>query len=770
MRLYRRVLFLAVVWFGVSGIAPSSYADDLPPICASAMPTVLIGPFTVSGATRSNLDAEVGNIIAYTIVALLFDSRELAVMPWNPGFRGFESRQLSDLTELLGAPLSYESTPERTDKEGFRRIGAIANALRTRGCDYLFGGSIFFDASTISISTYLLNSRTAEISRRAGASSFDRATSLGQVIASLTERLRRELQPSFLPQRKFEIGCLRLSSGPQTQTQIDSSKIATAKMLSREIQQGILEVLRQKTKNFRSQFPDEGICQSPEAEFVDSNSFALFTGEISLSESANTLTPRIRMNVRDGDRLRSVPITLMQADLDPSKIASVERSYFEQIRLFFEALGESSLALLELTNLNFQIDEAEQFSKFKLFDLEATDPPDADAYLILGYKLLSRELASPLSFSILGVAFLQKGKWELAIASLSRAMQLAQDQIIFLNSSAASPVRADAIDRDFFVAHCWELLASAQLNAGFADDAGLSLAKARAQFKMINDPKGVGRVNRISAKLTLRTQGAAKAIQQLKEGSVDQSDYRSLLLLGTLEASKGNLDEALTTLDAVAVQMDRSDSPARIALGDAYEAIGDQLLDKKEQLSVGSWILTQASFEKALEAREAQSSRYKLAYAIKASGDLAKAENIFRLIANSPKDENDIRWIEAAWLELLETDLLLGRFDYVVERSSLALDVLRGPLHDDARLVVKYISLLASSLSVAPLTPREQLLKELQQLEFRQIGSVSNLNWSSDQIDQLISDPQRFLNRDHPFTTANLDIIRSAQKFIRDYK
>ena len=189
----------------------AGFAQDASQICPDSPRTisVLVGPFTVSGTPRSYFDQEIGNVISYSLVGWLSAIPELSVIPWKSGGRGFDSRQLTDLSDLLDLSIQYEATPDRTDKDGFRRVSAIASALKAQSCDYLFGGTVNFDNSAITVSTYLMNTDPLTLSRRTGRFFYDRSASIAQLTASISKRLVNELTPKFIAQRRFEIGCFR---------------------------------------------------------------------------------------------------------------------------------------------------------------------------------------------------------------------------------------------------------------------------------------------------------------------------------------------------------------------------------------------------------------------------------------------------------------------------------------------------------------------------------------------------------------------------------
>jgi tetratricopeptide (TPR) repeat protein len=720
----------------------------------------LVGPFTISGAPRYYLDQELGNIVTYGVVSWLSANQQLAVVPLILDQKNFKSRQLVDLADLLQAPILYDEKPDiGKDREGFRRITSIANALKARGCDFLFGGSISFEGSVISISTYILNTEKTTLSRGAGPLYYNHSTPSAQLSAWLAERLLDELKPALLAPLKLEIGCLRVSGG--SATALDGAKAILAQKMAKQIHDSLIETLEQTPGTQDQASPSKAICETPEAEFSDTKAFALLTGDISFGAPEPTFTPRIRVNVHDPENgSRSVPISLAPTNFDPGKYRRVAKNYVEQVRLLLEALNGAETTLADLTDVHFQINDTGLLSRFLNITTEnASESAETEHSLVLGYKSLSRESSNPLSFAILGAGFLQKGKFELAETNLSRAVQLLES-----TNQAESPWFSKGehseSERKLIDAHCLELLAVAQSSIGYFQAADRSVRTSIDLFRQIHDPRSVGRVRRVAAQISLKNHDIESAIRGLEADESLSSDYKSLTFLGSLEASQGKLEEASKNLNLALRLLDGNDGPARLALGDAFEAIGDQWLNQKSNADARS------SFENALQAREAQSTRYKLAFAAMKAGDLVSAENGFRDVTQG-RQEDSGRWAEAAWLELLEVELLKGKFSGVITQSDIASVALRGPAHDDARFVVEYLRLLARSLIAEPVTSSEILSHELEHLQSRQFGSAANLNWNSDKIDNLIEEPQKFLDSTHPYTVEHLDIIRQAQSAVR---
>ena len=88
------------------------------------------------------------------------------------------------------------------------------------------------------------------------------------------------------------------------------------------------------------------------------------------------------------------------------------------------------------------------------------------------------------------------------------------------------------------------------------------------------------------------------------------------------------------------------------------------------------------SFEKALRAREAQSTRYKIGFAAKKSGDFRAAVQALKIVAFDQTD-NKGRWVEASWLEMLEANLLLGNFSDAYADAPAAVEILSGARYED---------------------------------------------------------------------------------------
>jgi tetratricopeptide (TPR) repeat protein len=744
-------IFIAIALYA-AGIQFST-AAEIPQICPDVRgPSVLVGPFTISGAPRQTLDQEFGNILTYSVISWLSASHELTAVPWTSDPVSFEMRQISDLSDLLQAPLFYNAKPKiEADKEGFRRVTSIANALKIRGCNFLFGGSIIFEGPSTLISAYILDTENSVLSRPSGPFYYDRSLPIAQLGASLAKTLLQQLKPVLLSPRKVEVGCLRLIGSAS-----DSASVTLAQKLAKVLQETLVESLERTPGDLQLQPSHAGICEGPEAEFTDGTSFALLTGDINVAGAEPVFTPRIRLNVHDvKDGFRSVPISLAPATFNANRFTSVARNYVEQALLFFDALDYADTTVSDLTELRAKIDDTSLFSQFMKTGTDSENP-DAESLLMLGYRSLSRQSLDPLSFAILGSAFAQKGKFELAAANLTRAIQL-------LNSSTQveqqpAPL-GNETERTRFEAHCLELLAVAQSGLGYFQAADDSTRRAVARFRQIQDADAVARVVRVAAQISLKNNQVATAIQLLKQDSSTETNYKNLILLGSLLASDGKLEDATSKLDSALHSLDRSDSASRSALGDAFEAIGDQWLIRNSNTNARS------NFIKALQAREAQRTHYKLAFAAMTANDFASAEGEFNTVIASRR-EDDGRWLEAAWLQLLEVDLLMGKFAEVVAKSNTASEALRGPGYDDARLFIEYVRLIARALIKEPPTPDEQLQKELVHLRSNKVGSISNLKWNSENVDKLIAEPQSFLGPDHPYSLEHMEIIRQARSSV----
>ena len=648
------------------------------------------------------------------------------------------------------------SLPNRTDKDGYRQIVAISNALKAESCDYLFGGTVNFDNSAVTISTYLMNTDPLSLSRRTGNFFYDRSVPIAQLASSISKSLVIELAPKFIAPRKFEIGCFRLLGSNADPS--DAGQKASAEKLAQRVQGTLTDVLAQQSGNPDVSASEKAVCESAEATFSDPNSFGLLTGDIAITQRGGSLTPRIRLSVRDSENgSRSVPISLAPTSFDAGRTSIAVQNYVDQVTLFLRALGQSDHALFDLTDVRFKVDDALLLDRFKALTTEDTDALDPDAYLVLGYKALSREAADPLSFAILGGALVLKGKWELAATNLSRAKQLLEDPsaaVSFRSNNARGP----SFERTYVSAHLMELLSVAQSNIGYSESADSSIRMAKVEYQRINDPEGISRSDRIAARLLLRRHEIDAAVARLQDSTAVISSYKTLILLGSLQASQGKLGDAIKSLDLGMNQLDRSDKSSRVSLGDAYEAVGDQFLD------AGDFPNGRLSFEKALRAREAQSTRYKIGFAAKKSGDLGTAVEAFKAVTLDQTDAKG-RWVEASWLEMLEANLLLGHFASVVADARAATEMLSGARYGDSRFVIQYLSFVAESF-VVPATPPDTLVRDLDGLRSYRTGSAANLKWKSDNIDRLISEPQSYLDRDHSYTLRNLDLVRQAQSIV----
>ena len=257
------------------------------------------------------------------------------------------------------------------------------------------------------------------------------------------------------------------------------------------------------------------------------------------------MTPRVRLNVRDTENgYRSVPISLAPANYDQNRTSAAVQSYVEQVVLFLQALGQTDHALFDLTDVRFKVDDAVLLERFKELTTENADVSDPDAYLVLGYKALSREATDPLSFAVLGGALVLKGKWELAFANLSRAKQLLDDPSVVAGFKFKNE-QGGSLEQRYISAHLMELLSVAQSNIGYAQSADLSIRTAKNGFQQINDSEGVSRCDRIAAHFLLRRHEIDAAIARLQDSTSVISSYKTLVFLGSLQASQGKLDDAL---------------------------------------------------------------------------------------------------------------------------------------------------------------------------------------------------------------------------------
>jgi tetratricopeptide (TPR) repeat protein len=720
------------------------------PICSRSQRdtvTILVGPFTVAGQEMTTSNISLEQIIPFAIAGWLTASPNLRATPYKGNYIGFEGRQYTDLLPLLAAPILYDHTPAVTengrgnrptdeDIQANRRITNLSRVLRRAGCDYLFGGHITIGVNeNLIISSYLLTTETAELSRKTGTIIPDSSITASQAAGMLASNLLKVLNPKSPKSTNLEVACFRVNGAP------DPSVLEFAKVLATKAQEAVIDDLATNPAYPELASPQQAVCSTPEAVIQSDSTREIITAEIGFDGDDVTLAPYVRIIRNDKQIHTSVPIRLSPTTAHKNHLSAAIRNYIEQVHLFVNAIQSTDQGEGILKDFDQSLSREVLLNALQPV-IPGAEASLSDNLLVLGYRALSQRPDDPQSLAVLGAALLQKQKPNFAMYTLDKAIKLMSTQ-----------------PQPYVLGRCYEMLGQAQKEEGYKKKAIESLKSAIRIYRK-SGLADLGRANRALALLLLSDGDKDGAIKQLEMQGNLTKDYDSLILLSSIRAAEGDMTSARDLLSKAAPLIPPSDKQRALALGDVYEALGNALLGSRDLDSAKQ---ARDLFEKALDLRESQRTRYLAGFAAYKSRDFTGASEHYQQIVSH---EGEPRWTEAAWLNLVECLVLQGKFNDASSQADKALERLSGPVFDDSRLVVLYVQLIARALSPGS-KPKDsdELVSKIQKLSSEGTASISKLLWQSDELDSFLRDPRRYLGA-RPYSADGIPIVARAREML----
>src|SRR5882724_589742 len=681
---------------------------DRPLLCGTGGapgPRLLIGRFSLFGDFESSLGRSVEPAIVGTLAGNLLSRRDLpaAVSVWSQDAAD-TNRELSALIQdaFVGGASN--------DKIGSRRRADLQTALQRNNCDYLFGGRIAKDADIVVVTSYLF-----DVARPESLIPFPALSLDAKAIFGVGDRLSNDLalylhkravqQPE---RRTVEIECLRVAAVPElARKEIE----ILAKALRRRLSQDL------STLKFSTPAISDGpsICATPQSD-ASPSAAASASGEFGFENETVELRPIVRIVNRDGAAEPSIfTFNLPSASRPMAAAVDLLNDYVRTVHEFLVAVTKDG-AFPSLGGMETP-ETAEDL--LRVWNSAARNG-EFERGALAAYHMLSVHGDHAAVQYVLGAVLRRKKENELALEHFLRA---GKDQ-----SKLAPEVQAELN----------EAIGILHPNRG---DALPYFRQARSLYEAQGKSSDARRCQRFVALTLFMTGEGPAAFQELELLNDLDSNVATLLLLGRMSALSSKYQEAEIWLGRV-LKLQPDNLDARGLLADINEDLG------RQELAARNFGGARRHLALSLQYRDDTGVRYLSGLAAHNADDYAAAISVYESIVNGPTEKTELRWIEGAWLNLLECYLLTKNYSAVETSGQRAISTIGGAV--SARMIISYMR-FASAVLGNPLASPEELrknpsLKDLQDATAT-TGSEGRSSWDNTRIDKLIQgaglDPEK---------------------------
>jgi tetratricopeptide (TPR) repeat protein len=662
------------------------------PVCGSDSGgnNVLIAPF-LSSLGRSPRGTQIGKKIAYAIALALDDRKGVTAFVWDPDYR--EEREQGKVTSLLENAFIRGTASSPDDKQDQRLAGELARFLAEHNCHFLIGGQIVEEDKVLAISPFLFvrSSRnvTQPLDSFVDTYSNLSLTRLAHQYASQLSNFLHGLFP--LLSDNIEIGCLTVDSDLREQQNPFALHIR-AELLK--------EVASDPRFASAVELKDPPICAADSVSAQGGARVAIGAHVAPVGKEF-TVAPTVTLR-RDPVHLK---FKLRAAGPYPD-LSSVRGEYVSEVSTFLKAASSAEGSFPAFPELGLP-PESELVGRVG----ELVQAGNREQAAILAYHSASRAPQDP--------------RAQLALGHVLLAKELVNEAGEYLERAREHELALPAAARELL----WESLSSFWQQVGATAEAREHLRKAQREYA----GQSTNRSRRLTQNLALilvkagELDEAATLLQM--QPRFDQS-VENLKVLAQIAAIK-NSGEDLRWLQA-AFDLAKDDQSIRKALFQAHVKRGNADLDRAEHPAEAAsaqqhYARAQAQFEKALEIEpEAAETQYLAALSAYHRGDYENAKRWYERVISG----REFRWVEASWVTLIESLLLLGRYEEVEARAQDAVKAVLDKARDThlAALYMRY----AARLLRNPDRSREELegdevYAQLQQL--RKDASIKKLDW-----------------------------------------
>jgi tetratricopeptide (TPR) repeat protein len=678
---------------------PSSAAesDASPrPLCADrtdAKPGVLIGRFSVFGS--GTLDGRlVDRIFAGAVIGGLGPVAKVEI--WDPSSP--EGRQHASAASLIDGAFLAGTGASRFQ-------GGLVDFLRSQKCDYLVAGQISRDTRLLIATPLVLRASDGKIESLEPVAQSD-PDLLNRAAEFLARRFAGYLEKevaSILGAGRMELGCLSLENIPRglvknVETRVTAIRREIAAELSRDIRlEGPVVV------------SDNQICTGADpATAAGVQAQALVGGLVSVRGTTGlAMRPVIRMVAPNARVPVQFPSTRVIFPIESDKggaPSDVARTFVSEVKRLLSVVTTADGKWYAGEIDDVPSNSADLWTTINARNTEGRE----EAALLLAYRALARVPNDPTALLGAALGLIKKEQSNFGLTWLAQA--LGQKDALPAN---AQPALFENVGNAY---------------ASFDEDkqALEHLGQAKAGFEKLAMAGDIARVTRSLARIRMKT-GDTEGAQKELLGQPDlASDPESLLDLGKAFVTSGEPDKGLDYIEKA------------VALGKGAK-YGQQLGETYSQLAERSYFANelQKAIDLATKALNYRTSAKDLFIRADAAHQASRYKDAIRdylSVLATPADKNSLKYIEASWLNLLESYLLDGDYDDVERLADRASKAALGSL-PESEAVAGYLRLVAETLKAASAgNEPADFDKRLERLE----KFPSKLKWDNGRIRSLL--------------------------------
>jgi tetratricopeptide (TPR) repeat protein len=553
--------------------------------------------------------------------------------------------------------------------------GELVTDLKALGCDFVIGGVVLDELRAAGITPYLIDVSNGTVEQPFTSVSFRRADELVQLGRTLGESFSGALAHHTEDKRRgsirFWIGCF----GPA----VDAAKalpISTDELIH-AVARGLAAATEVHVV--------ESHCEPVDLRrLAETDKTALFSGVV--SRDGKAVQPRFDFLIREG-----APITLRTDPkmLGPGGRDALSQQYLNEAATFVVALKSQMFQEALYKQDMVRKDQAETARiLFEYVENLLSERPSNTAesedkvarVFSAGYQALSaspsnRDAAS-LAHYVLGAGLLARSEPQLAISQLTSSFDL----------SLNLPVN-NAAQRHEVTALAYSALGAHNSAISELEEASKKY-KAASLKQYLRVRKSIG-----TERLTIKDYDDARAdFETIPESA---RDFTTLVELGDAYLGLGDADKALT------IYLQAMGTKNTIEVG-AASVVRAKLAKIYFSLAEG----TPECKSKEQYYREASRQEYNPEYTFKA-GITAYSQKEYgpaiadfeAIVNNETNAPTSFWWLQSAWLDLIESEILVGRL------SKAEMDAARAAneifVHSpDARFLATYLRAIARAVDV----------------------------------------------------------------------
>lgn len=653
---------------------------------------VLVGRFPKVGDVEQNSGQNLEYGFKGSLVAGLLTRNDAAVHVW--GNDAEQLQRFKSLEEQINNAFVGGSPRDQQRR-------ALAKLLRTQNCQYLLGGRISQDADAIGVTLYRLEAETATV-RRSSPVFGDVQTLMRSADRFAAEfgAFLHEKQPAKQA-RLVEAGCISVPAPnpvPIPQTEIER--------LAATMRDRLAQGLAQDKRLLVKPVVNTAICGSPEN--ASDNGSLVVSAELGGGKDTIEIRPMIRISDIDGSKT-SIALPILTRPV--AEVVAMPAYFAEAVHEFLFVTMRKDGSLPE------EFFSAPQEASDRLWNILEQDLQDGNVerVALTAYRILASNPDNAFASYMLGRAFLSKQQPQLALEYFLTAKQRTRE--------GWSAERLASLN---------EFSGEAQRRLRRASDSEEYFREARTLYAQAGKQNDSARAGRSLAVALFVSNQKDKASEELRSQPGLGSDVESLRLLGLFAALSDEFSNALEWYK-LALKANPSDRETQTALADAYEALGKKELAAKRYQQSRVW------FEAAIEQRPDDGRRIYLAtlpaYQLGDFADVAlKLERVINGTGTSTSEKLAPAFVDAVWLTLFESYLLLGRYQDMDQRFDAAAMAL-GP---DARLLMSYFRFCGQAIGDPSKTSADLEKSPLFQSILNTPQPVSGKNvagWNNENVD-----------------------------------